>query len=244
MVGVRSKTTLGDYLVRESLISQAQFNKALEEQANNSRSIGRILVDRGFINETTRIAVLCKRFGFDLVSLKDLRVEPILLLLIPHGFAEKHHVVPIGREEDKTLVVAMEDPSDEMVLEAMHAQLGVKIRPVLASHDDIQRVLNMYTRQKEIREARAEAERPLLKTALSFLFLPLMLLLPPALLFAAWRTDAFAIQVQVNYWFKNGVVGRGDLSVYLALAWVAWAFAAYEVNGMLFGRKQPQEEEE
>lgn len=244
MVGVRSQTTLGDYLVRENIITQAQFHQALEEQANNSRSIGRILVDRGFIDEDTRILLLTRRFGFDLVSLKDLRVEPLLLLLIPHGFAEKHHVVPIRREEDKTLVVAMEDPSDAMVLEAMHVQLGVRIKPVLATHEDIQRVLNMYARQKEIREARAEAARPLLRTILSYVFLPVMLLFPPAFLFWAWQTDAFAIRIQVNYWFKNNVVGPGDLALYLALAWVAWAFVMYELNGMLFGKKRTEAEEE
>jgi len=42
MVEVRRQGSLGDYLVREGIISQSQFNKALEIQGETLRSIGRI----------------------------------------------------------------------------------------------------------------------------------------------------------------------------------------------------------
>lgn len=247
MVGVRSQPTLGDYLVREGIISPTQLEQTLEEQANNSRSIGRILVDRAFITESLRISILQKRFGYELVRLKDIRIESILLLLIPYAFAEKHRVVPIRRELDKTLVVAMEDPSDEIVLDTMRTQLGMKLKPVIACQEDIEYVLGLYAQQKATVEEEAKGEerkKSLWSRIVQVVFFPVMLLLAPVLIAAAWYADFDAIQYTVHGWFKTGAVKTGDLVLYLTLGYILWVVVMFEINGLLFGKKKPKEDED
>jgi hypothetical protein len=57
---------------------------------------------------------------------------------IPHAFAEKHRVVPLRYEGEHTLVVAMEDPSDLLIIDAIKNQVGMNVRALVASCDDVQ----------------------------------------------------------------------------------------------------------
>lgn len=246
MAGVRSQPTFGDYLVREGIITQTQLNQALEEQLATSRSISRILVDKGFITEAVRMALLQKRFGYELIRLKNVNVDSLLLMLIPYSFAEKHRVVPVRKEEDGTLLVAMEDPSDIMVVDAMKAQLGIRLKPFVASQEDVQAVLDQYSVQaashaQEVEAAQA-SESFMHKVAANFLF-PVLMLLPLVLFFAAIYFDVNDLQKTVQSWFTTGALSEWDLIVYIALIWGTWAVVMFEITSLMFAKKNDEDDE-
>lgn len=239
MAGVRSQPTLGEYLVREGIITQKQLLQVQAEQKNNSRSVGRLLVDRGHITEELRITLLRKRFGFEELSLKDLKIEPLLLMLVPHSFAEKHHIVPVRKDDEETLVVAMEDPSDSAVIDTMKAQLGLRIKPFVATRDDIQSVLDTYTRQEEQQHAAASAAeggKSLFYRIARLGFLPLMVAFPGLLFIADLKTGALGIEAALH--ITSASLTRWDLILYSVVGWGVWALVMYEVSGLLFGKKK------
>lgn len=244
MVGVRSQPTLGEYLVREGIISQKQLQQVLAEQKNNSRSVGRLLVDRGHITEELRITLLRKRFGFEEISLKDLKIEPLLLMLVPHSFAEKHHVVPVRKDDEETLVVAMEDPSDSAVIDTMKTQLGLRVKPFVATRDDIQMILDAYTRQEEAQHAAASATggKSVFYRVARLIFLPLLVALPGLLYLADLKTGALGIEGAIHA--TTAALTRWDLVLYSVLGWGVWTMVMYEVNGLIFGKKKKRGEED
>ncbi len=138
----RSQPSLGEYLVREGFISQADFNEAHQLQLETSRSLGRILVDAGKITESMRLNLLSKRFGYPHLRPEG-TISPELLNLIPQSFAEKHRAVPISLADD-LLTVAMEDPSDMLIVDAIKNQVGLDVQAGVASREDIDRVLSQY----------------------------------------------------------------------------------------------------
>jgi hypothetical protein len=238
--------TLGEYLVRERLISQQQLNKALEQQRATSRSLGRILVETDLITESMRMTILQKQFGFELVRLKDSQIDPMLLTIIPYAFAEKHRLVPI-KQENQTLIVAMEDPSDILLIDALKSQLGMAIQPVVASQDDIQGVLNLYQTGAEIQRAKdLELNKP---PSLWFRILragafPVLALTPLVLFLVFIGTDFNGYAADLQRAHKDKIVSWFDVGLYIMLIWGLWAIILFEINGLIFGTPKRKVDEE
>jgi len=91
MAGAQTSLSLGDVLVRDGILTQAQLRTALQAQKSSSHSLGRVLVDTGLITEAMRMSILQKTFGFDLISLKSIKIDPLVISLIPSTFAIKHN---------------------------------------------------------------------------------------------------------------------------------------------------------
>ena len=245
-----SQPTMGEYLVREGFITQAQFNTALAEQGNSTKSLGRILVELGLISENMRINVLQRRFGFELVRLKDFKADPAVLARIPYNFAEKHRVVPIAMEGRTTLVVAMEDPSDILITDMIKNQVGIGIRACVASNEEIQAVLDQYqTGSSEIRALQnpVQPAKKVRSRGARFMRaagLPLLVALPMLV---------FSLALPMNWWgaadrlrelYDDKTVSMFDLFIYIALTWGLWSVVVYEINALIFGRGGDDEEEE
>jgi type IV pilus assembly protein PilB len=70
-------------------------------------------------------------------------IEPEIIALIPKDVARKHRVVPINRA-DKTLIVAMSDPSDMVALDDLKFLTGYNIEMVVASEVAVAEALARY----------------------------------------------------------------------------------------------------
>ncbi|MCL5270780.1 MAG: hypothetical protein M1457_09595 [bacterium] len=248
MAITRSQPSLADYLVREGIISQAQLNEALENQRSTARSVGRILVDKGFITEGMRMTVLQKRFGYPLVRLKDTPIASEVLALIPYSFAEKHRVVPV-RVEGKTLVVAMEDPSDMLVVDAIENQVGLALETQVASQEDIRQVLDHYQTGVPAVTARHHLapvwdHHPQLLKVLQPTAFPVLALAPLVVASILFFANTFGWQEKLAKWIRDGVISGWDIGLYTALVWGLWAMVLFEINGLVFGEKEAKEKEE
>jgi hypothetical protein len=244
-----SQPTMGEYLVREGFITQAQFNRALAEQGNTTKSLGRILVELGLISENMRINVLQRRFGFDLARLKDYKASAGVLARIPYNFAEKHRVVPLALE-GSTLVVAMEDPSDILICDMIKNQVGMPIRACVASNEDIQNVLDQYvTGSSEIKAAQTDNKprrRPPSRAAriMRSVGMPLIAALPMVVFALALYFNFFGAADELRRLYDEQIiVSMFDLSIYIALVWGLWSVVVYEINALIFGRHGDEEEE-
>lgn len=241
----QTQAGLGDFLVRERLISQGNLNQALEQQRASSKSIGRILVDMGLISESMRTTLLQKEFGYSLVRLKDRPIEPLILALIPYSFAEKHHIVPVEQSRDGKLVVAMEDPSDMLLVDALKNQIGLNIEPRIAVKEDIQYVLSLYQTGAEL--ARKQAEESVQQRVWFRLIkhgaFPVLALAPLVLFLAGTYYDLLGIRGYLLDQFENQIINEWDLAIYIGLGWGLWTVILYEINGLIFGRKGSEDEE-
>lgn len=219
-----SSLSLGEFLVRESLITQAQLRSALEEQKKSSHSIGRVLVDEGFISEETRIKVLQREFGFDLLDMTKIDLDPLLANLVSLGFAQKHHIIPI-RKDGRTLIVAMEDPSDMMVQDLVKAQVGLAIKPFMATAKEIRRGIVQLYRQGEGQGPVGATLQPkrrnlFLRAAMKAAYY-LVLFLP--LVAAGFGLSIEEVQLRIED------LTAFDIGLYTLLGWGVWAIIIFQV---------------
>lgn len=230
--------TLGEVMLREGIVTQSQLRAALSEQKHTAHSLGRVLVDLGFISEDVRTNVLKKAFGLQTIEVKGAKIDPMLTVLIPSAFAQKHRLLPMRQEEGGILVVAMEDPSDLMVLDAMKNQVGMRIKPFIANSKDLaEAIIQHYQGGKGApavapsRRAGRKALRGALKLFFTFLYVAPIVVGFLALVLFQEAQD-----------FISGTK-TFDLVLYSVLLSALWAIIIFEINGLLFGRDGAGEHE-
>ncbi len=217
--------SLVEVLLKEGLITKAQLEEAVRIQQSNEKPLARILVEMGAITESAKMTVLKKTFGYELVSLVTEEMDKDLLELIPRSIAYRHHVIPY-RVTDDTLVLAMEDPSNLVLIDNLKALVGKDIRPVIASGMDIDEALKKYPTKEE--EKPVKIRLSFLKKVLRGLFLPVVVLAPIPL---------FLLVLNANEELQLKLAGLTtfDFVLYFILLLGLWAMIIWEVNGIIFG---------
>ena len=88
---------LGEILLKESLITQDQLEKALEFQRSNGGKLGSCLTKMGFITDDDITGVLSRQYGVPSINLKYYETDPNVIKLIPQDTALRYQVVPLSR---------------------------------------------------------------------------------------------------------------------------------------------------
>jgi type IV pilus assembly protein PilB len=134
---------LGELLVREQIISPEQLQKAQETAKKAGERLGNSLIKLGVVKEEDLTQFLSKQYSVPAINLAEFDIENEIIALIPKDVARKHRVVPINRA-DKTLIVAMSDPSDMHALDDLKFLTGYNIEMVVASEVAINEALARY----------------------------------------------------------------------------------------------------
>lgn len=134
---------LGDLLRAASLVTDEQLGRALDEQSRGSGRLGEILVRHGVVSELQLIQVLSNQLSVAWVSLPHVDFTDELLMLVPADLAEQHTLLPvhfrIGKQKEKILYVAMDDPTNVAAMEQVSRVTGMHVRPLIAPHSEIRR---------------------------------------------------------------------------------------------------------
>ena len=135
------ETSLGQTLLAEEVITEQQLEQALAEQQRSGRRLGEILLEEKRVNGLRVLEILSDRLGVPWCQLRHGLVDFALLDLIGEQEAQRLQVIPMFRVED-TLTVAMADPQSLPKIDRLRELTGCKIRPVLASANNIHEYIN------------------------------------------------------------------------------------------------------
>lgn len=135
---------LGEILVARGAVTEADVQKALEEQRRTEEPLGKILLRMGKIDSATLASALGEQLGMEPLVLSEMKIPPEIIDLINPAVARQQRVIPVRKAEDGSLVVAMENPMDLLVIDTLRAALGMPITPALASEEEISIALEKY----------------------------------------------------------------------------------------------------
>ncbi|MCZ7536364.1 MAG: ATPase, T2SS/T4P/T4SS family [Acidimicrobiia bacterium] len=133
-------------MLEEGLLTEVQLDAALAEQARTGRSLGRILIETVGISESDLVRALARQVGLDFVDLGEQTIDPSAVSLVTESIARRYQAIPIGRDEDGSLVVAMADPSNVFALDDIRAVTGHEARTVVATAAQISETIDRYFR--------------------------------------------------------------------------------------------------
>jgi type II secretory ATPase GspE/PulE/Tfp pilus assembly ATPase PilB-like protein len=138
---------LGEVLVEMGLVAEDKIEEALAEQrGQRRRPLGEILVEMGLVDAFTLRSVLAQKMGIPWVDLRKFSFDSRALKLLPRDAMMKLRAIPLYLSEG-TLAVAMENPMDFRVIDAIRFSSGQRVVPVLATADDISYALSNKLRE-------------------------------------------------------------------------------------------------
>jgi type IV pilus assembly protein PilB len=140
-LGQQMVRRLGDLLVAEGLITEAQLRQALAEQKGKADKLGAVLVRQGSISEEQLIGFLSRQYGIPSITLANLETDAETLRLVPAHIAKKYEVLPVKRI-GSTLTLAMSDPTNVFALDDIAFMTNLQILPVVAPQAAIRRALD------------------------------------------------------------------------------------------------------
>lgn len=144
---IKKTGLLGEILLELKLLTPERLEIALKEQAAYSstprRRIGEILVKLGFISEDDMLRALSVQFGIKYIKFSEFPKTIPAASYPTVKFMKQYKVVPIGLEGD-VMTVAVSDPLDEYMLDALTNFTDLELDICLSGEKDIMEAIEHY----------------------------------------------------------------------------------------------------
>jgi type IV pilus assembly protein PilB len=153
----RKKMRLGDVLVNNKVLTNAQLQAALEGQQGSGKKLGEYLVDQGIVSDEAIANALSTQMGLEMVRPQEFEVpEEIKNAWLDNAaLLRKHHIFPYAFVEDAPNVVrvAMADPLDMYAADDVSIIMNCQVEPSVATTRDIMLAIDKYFGGGETDEA-------------------------------------------------------------------------------------------
>lgn len=132
---------LGTLIFREGLLTEEQLEEALQDGMQRGKRLGEVLLERGLVSENDLGRLLAGQKGLPFVQLDAAVVDPAAVGLLSLEKARLHTVLPIGFQNGLP-VVAVADPTNDLVIENVRRALNCEPHFVVAGRDALQRQID------------------------------------------------------------------------------------------------------
>ncbi|MBN9326155.1 MAG: Flp pilus assembly complex ATPase component TadA, partial [Cellulomonas sp.] len=136
---------LGEILLDEGLVSEAQLLAALDEQGARNQSLGRTLVELGFLSEGQLVKALAEQVGMPFVDLDEYPVDRAAVSMVPAALCRRYTVLPVGIR-DGALMLATADPGNVVAVDDVRTVSGMQVVSVVATYDNVLRAIDRFCR--------------------------------------------------------------------------------------------------
>jgi type IV pilus assembly protein PilB len=139
-----SADQLKKILVDQNLIAPERFDELYQEAERKNQSVIDVVVSQKIVERNYLNGLIASLLG---VARADFSAQPVnkeTVNLLDEGVARQRQAIVFNKEEDGTYDVAMIDPSDLETREFLAQHLGGKVKPFLASAEDLDRGFSVY----------------------------------------------------------------------------------------------------
>src|SRR5919112_5468706 len=134
------------------------LDRAIETAKVSGRPLRAVLLDDQIVTDLQLAQATADAYGVEAVELSAFPVDPLAMARVPLTLARRHNMFPIA-VNDSTITVAVGDPGDVLALDDIRAATGLMVRPMVVTKEDLNRLLDRYTRAStDLDEAAAQAE--------------------------------------------------------------------------------------
>src|SRR5918999_3003644 len=90
---------LDELLLARGLVTQEQLTEGKDQAAQRQRSLGRVLIELGFVTEAGLVSILAQQLGLEFVDLTETKVDTSAVALVPELVARRPKCLPITFDE-------------------------------------------------------------------------------------------------------------------------------------------------
>ncbi len=144
----RKKVRLGDLLVEQKLISQAQLEQALAAQKKSGQKLGRVLINDGYLTEDKMLEALSEQLKIPFVDLLHYKFNPDVIKLIPEIQSRRFRAVALSTD-DSGILIGMADPTNIFAYDELSRILKKPIRLAVVREIDLLKTIDTVYRKTE-----------------------------------------------------------------------------------------------
>lgn len=137
------KDRLVNTLINGKLLKGKDLEKALEIQKKSGGSLGKILVENGFVSEKELMVAMSRELNIPPIDLSKYKIDKSLAELISEKVAKQYSLIPVSKL-GKVLTVAMSDPLNLFAIDDLKMLTKYQIDPVIATENDVRDAINNY----------------------------------------------------------------------------------------------------
>ena len=158
-----TRPALSDVMVREGILPKRTVDQAVARLGGNVTALGQTLVDEGTISEAQLAQALASQFGLPYDSLAAFRVDSEFYHTISVKLMRRHPFVPV-KDEGGVLTIAISDPQNLLALDELEILLNRTLHYVVSSRSAIEAALERSEGSSQaLRELEAEYRSVLVK---------------------------------------------------------------------------------
>jgi len=139
----KSLMTLGEILLATKKITQEQLDKALLEQKNTGKKLGKTLIEMGLLQEEEVFKFLALHLHIPLIDLSNIEVDQNVIKLVPEKIIRKYQVLPIFMKSN-VLILAVVDPLDVDAIDDVSFITRYEIEPVLCTETAMREFIDQF----------------------------------------------------------------------------------------------------
>jgi len=138
-----NKSQFEKYIIDSGLVSEKDIKAVIAESEEKGMDPGDILLQRGQITEDALRKIQAYVLGMPFVELKNQKIDPQILSMIPEPIARNNNIVAFKKNTD-SLEVAMLDIDNLSAIDFVKKKVGLKILPRLTDTESMKAVLLQY----------------------------------------------------------------------------------------------------
>jgi len=155
------RVRIGDLLVEQKIISEAQLTEALQEQKKSGRKLGRVLIENGYIGEDQLLLLLSEQLHIPYVDLSRFELDPELVTRLPETHARRYRAL-ILKNTGSGLLVGMGDPTDIFAYDELVRLLKSDVQIACVKESDLlHNIDRMYQHADQLRNLANEVGQEL-----------------------------------------------------------------------------------
>lgn len=134
---------LGEVLMGRNILSQKNLEEALSEQRITHEKLGQILIQKNLITKQDLLSALSAQYQVPQIDLTYTEISPDVINCLSVELARKYSIVPLHKNPNGVLEVAVTNMSDDLIAEVQEA-CGSPVSFALGDEAIIQILLQRY----------------------------------------------------------------------------------------------------
>ncbi len=136
---------LGRVLVKMGKVTRPQVHEGLEIQREKGGPLGQILVDLGYIDESTLTFALAFQAGMEYVDLDKMDIPDEVVKQVPPQMANAYKVLPVEYDEAaRRLTVALGSADNFRAVDDLRTLMGFEVMAKIADREKLEQSLHRY----------------------------------------------------------------------------------------------------
>jgi type IV pilus assembly protein PilB len=141
---------LTDVIVELGFTDRERAESAVAAAREAAGTPEEVLLGWGAIDRDQLARAIAERNGLDHLDLRAFAVDMSAANLLSSAAAKRYEAVPVAFADERSLVVAMADPTNVLAIDDIALMSGYEVRPAVASADDIAALISRLSHLDDV----------------------------------------------------------------------------------------------